>query len=65
MADAWKIAPVLVGAGVDEGALASLASRTFLRALSAMRVRWIALRLTIRALLDDAEQSTGRIADLV
>ena len=28
-------------------------------------IRWIALRLTIRSLLDDAEQSTGRIASLV
>ena len=28
-------------------------------------MRWIALRLKIQTLLDDAEQSTGRIASLV
>ena len=62
--DVWKIAPVLVGAGLHTESLASLRqdlpSKAFIDA-----VRWIALRLTIRTLLDDAEQCTGRIASLV
>ena len=62
--DAWKIAPVLVGAGLDMSALVSLrellAKNAFGDAL-----RWIALRLKIQTLLEDAEQCTGRIASLV
>ena len=62
--DVWKIAPVLVGAGLHSEALASLRqdlpSNAFIDA-----VRWVALTLTIRILLDDAEQCTGRIASLV
>ena len=62
--DAWQIAPVLVGAGLDRSALVSLrellAKNAFGDAL-----RWIALRLKIQTLLEDAEQCTGRIASLV
>ena len=62
--DAWKIAPVLVGAGLDKSALSSL--RAVLPAIAfGDAVRWIAARVTIQALLDDAEQCTGRIASLV
>ena len=64
VSDAWKIAPVLVGAGLDRSALISL--RDFLPENAfGDAVRWIALRLKLKALLDDAEQSTGRIASLV
>jgi signal transduction histidine kinase len=62
--DAWKIAPVLVGAGLDIEALGALKHHLPASALNDA-VRWIALRLTIRTLLDDAEQCTGRIASLV
>jgi signal transduction histidine kinase len=64
VADAWKIAPVLVSARVERKALASL-REDFPPSAFGDAVRWIALRLTIRALLDDAEQCTGRIAGLV
>jgi signal transduction histidine kinase len=62
--NAWKLAPILVGAGVESGAIASLREDLPAGAFS-NAVRWIALRLTIRSLLDDAEQCTGRIASLV
>ena len=62
--NAWKIAPVLVGAGVESSALASL-RRDLPPGAFENAIRWIALRLTIRSLLDDAEQSTARIASLV
>ncbi|MGB8464753.1 MAG: ATP-binding protein [Terrimicrobiaceae bacterium] len=64
VADAWKIAPVLVSAGLEKGELASLRQEVTPDAFGDA-VKWIALRLTIRTLLDDAKQCTGRIADLV
>jgi signal transduction histidine kinase len=64
LADAWKIAPVLVSAGFETSVLASLREDVPSNAFGDA-VRWIALRLTIRTLLDDAEQCTGRIANLV
>jgi signal transduction histidine kinase len=62
--DAWKIAPVLVGAGLDMSALVSLRELLPKNAFGDA-MRWIALRLKIQTLLEDAEQCTGRIADLV
>ena len=62
--DAWKIAPVFVGAGLDTSALVSLREGLPKNAFGDA-VRWIALRMTIQTLLDDAEQCTGRIANLV
>jgi signal transduction histidine kinase len=62
--DAWKIAPVLVGAGLDKNALISLRDDLPANAFSD-GVQWIALRVTIQTLLNDAEQCTGRIASLV
>ena len=64
MSDAWKIAPVLVGAGLDKSALISLRD-ALPRNAFADAVQWIALRVTIQTLLDDAEQCTGRIVSLV
>jgi signal transduction histidine kinase len=64
VSDTWKIAPTLVGAGLDMGALVSL--RELLpRNAFGDALRWIALRLKIQTLLEDAEQCTGRIASLV
>ncbi|HEY5706059.1 MAG TPA: ATP-binding protein [Terrimicrobiaceae bacterium] len=60
----WKIAPVLVSAGLEASMLASLRQELPSDAF-ADAVKWIALRLTIRTLLDDAEQCTGRISGLV
>ena len=62
--DAWKIAPVLVSAELDMSALLSLREDLPENAFGDA-VRWIALRMTIQTLLDDAEQCTGRIAGLV
>ncbi len=64
VSDAWKIAPVLVGAGLDRGALVSLREDLPKNAFGDA-VQWIALRMKLKTLLDDAEQSTGRIASLV
>ena len=64
VSDAWKIAPVLVGAGLDRSALISLREDLPKNAFGDA-VRWIALRMKLKTLLDDAEQSTGRIASLV
>ena len=64
VSDAWKIAPVLVGAGLEMSALVSLREDLPKSAFSDA-VRWIAFRMTIQTLLDDAEQCTGRIAGLV
>ena len=64
VANAWKLAPVLLGARLDATVLADLGSHLPTDAFPDA-VRWIALRLMIRGLLDDAEQCTGRIADLV
>ena len=62
--DAWKIAPTLVAAGLEMSALISLRELLPKNAFGDA-LRWIALRLKIQTLLDDAEQSTGRIASLV
>jgi signal transduction histidine kinase len=62
--DAWKIAPVLVGAGLEMSALVSLRELLPGNAFGDA-LRWIALRLKIQTLLEDAEQCTGRIASLV
>ena len=64
VSDAWEIAPVLVGAGLEMSALVSLREDLPKNAFGDV-VRWIALRLKIQTLLEDAEQSTGRIASLV
>ena len=64
VSDAWKIAPVLVGAGLEMSALISLRDLLPKNAFGDA-VRWIALRMKLKTLLDDAEQSTGRIASLV
>ncbi len=62
--DAWEIAPTLVGAGLDMSRLVSLREELPKNAFGDA-LRWIALRLKIQTLLDDAEQCTGRIASLV
>ena len=64
MTDAWKIAPVLVSAGLSISELASLREDLPKNAFG-NAMRWIVLRMTVQTLLDDAEQSTGRIASLV
>ena len=55
---------MLVGAGLEMSALVSLREDLPKNAFGDA-LRWIALRLKIQTLLEDAEQSTGRIASLV
>ena len=55
---------MLVGAGLDRSALVSLREDLPKNAFGDA-VRWIALRMKLKTLLDDAKQSTGRIASLV
>ena len=62
--DAWQIASELVGAGLEMSTLISLRNLLPKNAFGDA-LQWIALRLKIQTLLDDAEQSTGRIASLV
>ena len=64
VADAWKMAPTLVGAGLDTSRLISLRELLPKNAFGDA-VRWIALQIKLKTLLDDAEQSTRRIASLV
>ena len=64
VSDAWQIAPVFVGAGLEMSALLSLFENLPKNAFGDA-VRWMALRMKLETLLDDAEQSTGRIASLV
>ena len=64
VADAWKMAPTLVGAGLEMSALISLRDLLPKNAFGDA-VRWIALQIKLKTLLDDAEQSTRRIASLV
>lgn len=64
VANAWKLAPVLLGARLDATVLTELRSHLPPNAFPDA-VRWMALRLLIKGLLDDAEQCTGRIAGLV
>jgi len=64
VSDAWKIAPVLVGAGLEMNALISLRDLLPMNVFGDA-VQWIALRMKLKTLLDDAEQCTGRIASLV
>ncbi len=64
VANPWKLAPILLGARLDAEVLTSLRGALPAGAFPEA-TRWIALRLAIRALLDDAEQCTGRIAGLV
>ncbi len=62
--DPWKIAPVLADMGVDTPKLESLAAHIGTNVLSDALVR-IASILTISRLIDEIENSTKRISDLV
>jgi len=62
--DAWKIAPVLADAGVEVTGLESLLAQVGEKVLSDALIR-IASVLTIFRLIDEIENSTWRISDLV
>ncbi len=62
--DAWDMAPTFVNAGVDIVWLDEFAQK-FPAASYADALGWLEARLTLRSLLSQVEQSTGRIAELV
>jgi len=64
VAEAWELAPVFVGAGLDAAWLDEFAAK--LPADSqADALGWLGARLNLKSLLGQVEQSTGRIAALV
>jgi signal transduction histidine kinase len=64
MDDAWKLAPILVGAGVDVAWLEHVAQDVGPSAL-VPGLRWIGCSLTASSLLWQLEEATGRISALV
>jgi signal transduction histidine kinase len=62
--DGWKLAPALVAARLDSGWREDLAARLPAAALG-ITIGWIEATLTVSALLDQVEQGTARISDLV
>ncbi len=64
--DGWKIAPTLVGAGVDTQLLDSVVEHLTPESESLGEVlTWIEATLTGVSLLDEIDQSSGRISELV
>jgi signal transduction histidine kinase len=64
VATAWELAPTFVSAGLDQAYLEELV-RKLPVASHANALAWLEARLTLRSLLRQVEQSTGRIAELV
>jgi signal transduction histidine kinase len=64
VADAWKLAPTLAGAELDHPWLDKLAAGVPSRALTDA-LGWLEARLAVDSLLEQIEQSTTRIEDLV
>jgi signal transduction histidine kinase len=64
VADAWELAPTLVGAGLDAAWLEEFAAK-LPPASHANALGWLGARLNLKSLLGQVEQSTGRIAELV
>ena len=64
VASAYDVAPSFVNAGVDSawlaGVVAKLPAESYAAALG-----WLEVRLSLRSLASEVEQSTGRIAELV
>lgn len=64
IADPWKLAPTFASAKLDTESLQKLAEKL----PSEMRndaFQWLEAQLTLRSLLGEVEESTGRIGDLV
>ena len=60
----WQLAPTLVSAGVDEKRLNTLASQMSEEALGEA-LTWLEASLTVTGLVNEVEQSTARISELV
>jgi signal transduction histidine kinase len=64
ISNGWQLAPTLVSAGVDEERLATLAKQMSKEALGEA-LTWLDATLTVSGLLEEVEQSTARISELV
>jgi signal transduction histidine kinase len=64
VASAWELAPILVNAGLDISWLAEYVGRIS-PANHAVALGWLGARLNLRALIQQVEQSAGRISELV
>lgn len=64
VADGWKLAPTLVRAGLETNHLDTIAEQVEADALSPLLI-WLEATLAVAGLLDEIEQSTGRISELV
>ena len=62
--DSWRLAPVFVAGGIDAARLDALAAEMGTEDLVEV-IPWIEGVLSLADLLDQVEQSTGRISDLV
>lgn len=62
--DAWDVAPVLISAGLTEDDLRPMAEGAEAPAFS-VRIPWMAAKLDLDALLDEANTACGRISSLV
>ena len=62
--DAWELAPSLVCAGIEQSQLSTLADDMEESAFTEALV-WLEASLTMKGLVDEVEQSTSRISDLV
>jgi len=60
----WQLAPTLIAAGVDEDRLHALAAQINTNDL-AKALTWLEATLTVAALVQEVEQSTARISELV
>ncbi len=64
ISNGWQLAPTLVSAGVDEERLETLAKQMSKEALGEA-LTWLDATLTVSGLLEEVEQSTARISELV
>lgn len=64
IADGWQMAPTLVSAGIDEERLNTLAAEINSEALGEALI-WLEASLTMNGLVNEVEQSTARISQLV
>ncbi|MGD1920562.1 MAG: ATP-binding protein [Pleurocapsa sp.] len=62
--DAWELAPSLVGAGIEPAQLETLASEMESQGFREA-IMWLEATLTMNGLVNEVEQSTTRISDLV
>lgn len=64
ISNAWQLAPTLVSAGIDESRLEAIATQMSTQALEAA-LNWLEASLTVAGLVNEVEQSTTRISELV